>query len=200
MGQIADGRTTAILVTLPALIGFRGSRRPPTAGLFCRIDPNGDGMIAVVPHGVTVTPGNTIGHRLLLWSAFVFLLAACSDGPEEAREGCRAPLDPGCETCCEDGIERSSGCVPPRDVPWCSGDTTPWYNQSTGLTCEEAGNPPPCAQCSRRDEEALRTLLESPRDCDCSGPPPTGDVCFSWGCDCYCQQLARLLEACPPLE
>ncbi|WP_257462561.1 hypothetical protein [Archangium lipolyticum] len=115
-------------------------------------------------------------------------------------ETCRAPDEPGCNPCCEQG--EGGGCTVKR---WAPGPTSsaeenavePWYNENSfEERCPDQCRA--CARCSKRDEQELKQLGTRP-ECDCTQPPGV-DACFTPGsCGCYCDRLNRLGRACPEL-
>jgi len=113
----------------------------------------------------------------------------------KALVGCRSPEEPGCTSCC---IFEGKSCTV---MTWSSrgsdGTVSPWYNESASEK-ECPSNCPPCASCLQRNEQELRTLLASGKECDCAKTQIGIDPCFALqSCACYCTRLKDLSRACP---
>lgn len=113
-----------------------------------------------------------------------------------ALDGCRAPDEPGCASCCVD-TDGGRCRYQIGDEDWALYDVAPWYN---GVAFVDGACPddcPRCARCSARDEHLLETLAPRP-DCACDGLEPGVDPCYSPdSCACYCHSLASLTAMCP---
>jgi hypothetical protein len=100
-----------------------------------------------------------------------------------AYTGCRAPAEPGCATCCIDH----------PDGNHCTMVTETVTSDVPG-TCAPACRP--CAPCSLAEEQALRALPDRP-ECDCALPPGVDPCQSPTSCECWCEQITGLKEACP---
>lgn len=120
-----------------------------------------------------------------------------------ALVGCRAPDEPNCSRCClaqppEAAEARCHYRVGEED--WSLYAVEPWYN---GMSFEPGACPDdcsPCARCSERDEQALRSLAPRP-ECDCEALTVGVDPCYvRESCECHCQTLESLTAMCPPAD
>jgi hypothetical protein len=107
--------------------------------------------------------------------------------------GCRAPNEPGCESCCR---QNTNDC----DRFWVSnGQLDHGYDavMTYGKVCPESC--PVCSTCWIPTEQALRELECRP-ECDCT-EPRGADPCFSpTSCECYCVEMPSLIKMCPGIK
>jgi hypothetical protein len=126
--------------------------------------------------------------------------AAISAAPEDPN-ACRAPMEPGCNPCCEQQTDGSCavkswnpGPLPEQELA----GITPWYNASEFMEGACPGQCRPCARCSQRAAEEFQQLGKRP-ECDCS-QPAARDACRDRdSCGCYCSKFKALSMACPKL-
>ena len=106
-----------------------------------------------------------------------------------SKIGCRSPEEPGCQSCVYQN--EGGGCTTRY-----ASDETDWYNGMRSGCREDA---PECALCSKRSESILKQVFFRNRftQCDCESIEIGIDPCFSGGCECICNKLNYLTEACP---
>jgi hypothetical protein len=105
--------------------------------------------------------------------------------------GCRAPDEPGCARCCK----RSSQECTVYEVPAGRAAGMGVGYQSTSLqigACDPEC--PPCARCSRLDEEAL---LSDPRPPGCTCDSDAGVCIDVTTCACWCARIGTQAKDCP---
>ena len=123
------------------------------------------------------------------------LPAPLKSGTDE-RTGCRSPEEPGCDQCCVQGsLACTSYSADPgsADYGWLAYRFTGRRYGSCSSSC------PACARCSRHAESELRERRAARPECNCA-LPLNEDPCFVGNsCECFCERLLPLTNACPSL-
>jgi hypothetical protein len=108
-----------------------------------------------------------------------------------ALEGCRAPNDPGCETCY---VQNPNGTCTILSGHARFGDDLWVYTSASRETdCPAPG--PRCARCMRNSEAIL--CEPERRECDCQLDPGIDPCVAPSSCECYCSGYNLARTECP---
>lgn len=112
--------------------------------------------------------------------------------------GCRAPNEQRCQECLD--VETKNGLCSVKYYstnPSSDNKGEPWYNATGKSSCDV--KLPKCAQCSKRNEDDLKTLIVTNnfKSCNCNVIGGTVDACInSKSCACLCERYKSLSNAC----
>lgn len=159
---------------------------------------------------------------LFLWAVLITIVMGCQSKPSESKQpvaapvsapsaastatpeapnACRAPMEPGCNPCCEPQTDGSCAVRKWNPGPLTEQElagVTPWYNQSGFQDGACPSQCRPCARCTQRAASELQQLGKRP-ECDCSQPAGLDECMNPDTCGCYCSRLKQLILLCPGL-